>query len=220
MSDVLSFEQECKILNEKIVNGFVRTHVMTNNHIPNEIIDLCFKYYHDLPERFNIIKCHKGIILSNDGLTATRQSTTYYDYPIVYGTVGINSKDRCKYQWTLTITKRVSDSLIGISTKDKTDKIENLQLFEKNYPNYSYQTCSDRKWKLGKHKSGYGTPMDSGQQIIMIVDFKLKQISFISNGKDLGIAYDDIKIGPIYYLAVSLHVNGECITIDRFECIE
>ena len=35
-----------EIRHNKIVNGYVRTHIVTTHEIPIEIIDLCYKYYY------------------------------------------------------------------------------------------------------------------------------------------------------------------------------
>ena len=77
MSDSLSFEEECKIRNDKIVNGYIRTHVYRNDNAPKDVIDLVLKYYHVLPERFDINNVDtKNIMISNNGLTATKISRT------------------------------------------------------------------------------------------------------------------------------------------------
>ena len=115
-----------------------------------------------------------------------------------------------KCQWKLTITKRQSDSIIGIASMPNiNDTYWNI--------NYGYQTSGGDKWKLGKW-SDYGIPTGSGQALIINVDFKRKEIGFVVNGKDQGVAFKDVEIGPVYYLVVGFHFEGECVNLNDFKC--
>ena len=215
MSDVLTFEQECEIRNEKIVRGYIKTKIIIDSVVPDAIIDLCFKFYHILPEMFDINKTHKDIEISSDKLTASKKAGSHY-YPNVYGTFKLESKDGGRYQWKVIIEreKEHGDIMVGIATDpNKNDDYKNI--------NYAYQTHGGMSWKSGSQYrgGGLGIPVESGEELIMDVDFEKRQISYIANGKNQGIMFKDVVIGPIYYFAASLNICAKSITIKEFECV-
>ena len=214
MSDVLTYEQECKIRNDKITNGYIRTQIVTEHTIPTAIIDLCLKYYHILPEAFDINKTHKDIEISNDKLTASKKIDDEF-YPNTYGTTGIDSNKGGRYQWRIKVERELisGDIMVGIGTNpSKNETYRNID--------YAYQTHGGKTWKSGSATSvNYaGVAIDPGKELIIDVDFKSKQISYIADEENQGVIFKDIVIGPIYYFAVAL--NSAAITIKEFKCVE
>ena len=208
MSDVMD---KWILRSEKILYGYIRTRVFMVDEIPRDIKNLCVQYYH-IEERWNIKKVHESIELSNDAMTATK--TGLERYRSVYGSVGIDSKQRLKYQWKLTVTKRALDSIIGIGANPDIN-------IKRSYTkiSYGYQTYGGDKWIAGDN-TDYGIEINSGEELIINVDFKKEEIGFIANGKDQGVAFKNIAIGPVYYLVASLNMKEECITINDFKCID
>ena len=158
---------------------------------------------------------HKTIELSNNGLTATKLSVWGFCEPRnVYGSIGIDSKDQRIYRWTITVTKRAwgEPLFIGIaSTRDIHGHYKDIH--------YGYSAKTGVKCKLGSF-DGYGFSIQSGGSLMMNVDFQRKEVSFVVDGKDLGVAFTDIEIGPRYYLCASIYKGGDILTISNFECAE
>ena len=206
MSDVLD---ERKLRSERIVYGYIRTRIDTSIQIPNDIRKLCCKYYH-IEELFDGNKMHKTIEITNNGSTVTLMSQDAPSaYRNVYGTIAMDSKVLKKYSWKLTIA--ASGPFIGFATNR--DIKGDRKVFD-----YAYSSYSGNKYRYNVSDK-YGASAAPGSSIIISIDFKKAEICFSVNGEDLGVAFKDIKIGPIYYLAISLFFEGKSVTIDEFKCV-
>ena len=205
MSDVLN---ERRLRSEKMVYGYFRTHSHTSIQIPNDIKRLCRKYYH-IEELFDVNKMHASIEITNSGSTATRIMNIDGCYRNVYGSIGVDSKHPRKYQWNIAITG--SGPFIGLASNPDIDS-------DRHSFDYAYSTWMGTKHRF-HHYEKYGDSAPTGSSLTVIADFKKREICFIVNGKDQGVAFEDIVIGPIYYLAVSLYDKGQSATIDDFNCI-
>ncbi|XP_070557692.1 E3 ubiquitin-protein ligase RNF123-like isoform X4 [Ptychodera flava] len=72
---------------------------------------------------------------------------------------------------------------------------------------YSYDGNRIRKWNVATCK--YGEAWQTGDVISCMIDLDKGTVSFARNGKNLGTAYNNIKVGPnyAYFPAVSLSFN-------------
>lgn len=115
---------------------------------------------------------------------------------------------------------------IGITTRSNTkekyfaydvdeEKMDNDKLF-----GYSY--CLSNGYKLFQGAlMRYGDKINEGDILCLILDLNKKQIKFMVNDKDLGIAFRNIicRKDVTYRLAVSLHSINDSVTITKFECV-
>ena len=85
---------------------------------------------------------------------------------------------------------------------------------------YGVDTLNGLKWHKGDDsKYGKGIKLQTGDKLIISVDFKTREIAFSRNGENFGVAFTEIEIGPKYYLCASLYIEGECVTINALKCI-
>ena len=191
---------------ESLIAGYCTTNA-PNMNIIHGIILIILKYY--FMDVFDPNKQHDHYQTSNNGLTATKEAVSGTN---TYGLIEIDSKDQRQYQWTISIINRGSGMILGIASnpdpyKDKWRTID-----------YGYNAFNGQIFKSGSHHK-YGIKIHSGGSLMIRVDFQNKCIGFTANGKDLGMAFQDIIIGPIYYLAASMNSKDACITISDFKCI-
>ena len=113
MSDVLTIEEVNTIKDEKIIHGYVRSnYVNPNNHIPKDIVDVLFVFYHVIKrETFKHYNA-KNYKLSNDGMTMSKKKGSCDS--VCYGSICISSIDGGMYSWTFKIRKRTAVTAIGI----------------------------------------------------------------------------------------------------------
>lgn len=164
-------------------------------------------------EVFDVNKAHKCIKISNDGATVTKgEDGSFAGYELVYGSVGVDSKKEMKYQWKVTITKFRYNLIIGIgSIPDIDGNWRNID--------YGYSCFNGYKESFGEHSEEYGVSLGTGDELIITVDFDMRQISFTANDVDQGVAFSNIVVGPVYYLVGSFYTDSESITINEFKCI-
>jgi len=142
-----------------------------------------------------------------------------YKPSTIYGNVLITNDKQAKYSWTFKIHKqKKKDSIcFGISS---TYNINHNFWEDKSSSNYSI--CNDGKKGFkgaeSKNWTKYCDKIKQGSTVQMILDCKLRQISFIINGKDYGVAFTDIDWGYDikYRMAVWTAIKGEEIELIDF----
>eukprot|EP01084_Bolivina_argentea_P104767 187579_1 len=125
-------------------------------------------------------------IYTISGSTAT--ITGSGGYRSAYGSFAIHSNKKGKYQWNVAIHKRGSSAFIGIASKKDINA-------DYNIIDYGYQGDGPHKRNFGQYIK-YGECWNKGDTVSMTVDCHKKEISFAVNGKDQGVAYNNINIGP------------------------
>ena len=81
----------------KILDGYVRIHSSKHNqHIPIDIIQICFNYYHDQIEIFRYYN-PSNYKLSDDHKTA--QSINIFESSTIYGNICIPSCSKSIHKW-------------------------------------------------------------------------------------------------------------------------
>ena len=68
-----------------------------------------------------------------------------------------------------------------------------FHLLGDTFDSYAYDGNRQRRWNMATFK--YGELWQNGDIISCLIDMKLGQISYLRNGRHLGIAFSDIKIG-------------------------
>ena len=178
--------------------------------IPDPIIVIILSFYY-LPEYFkdfdkSIFQC----INTNDTQINTLSDNT--SWSSIYGNIMISSDKQQKCIWKLRLNEFSDVFMIGISSICDIDK---RFFVNKNSYNYCYYS---KGYKGSKEKfETYGTKMGKGDIITMILDCKLKQISFHENDKNLGVAYDKIECGEDIKYKMAIYAYYKNTEIELLE---
>ena len=145
-----------------------------------------------------------------------------YYYSSIYGSYSIQSNSQDKFTWILQISRennnvnngKLNGIYIGISSTYICDSDCFSNTESSNY------SCSldGNKWSQGNQNKYHSEKFIVGDIMTMTLDCKNKQLSFSHNGKDLGIAYDNIDIDTNikYKLAIIASQRGDQIQIINF----
>ena len=138
---------------------------MDIKHIPLEIINLCYKYYHILVDLFKYYN-PRDYKLSHKGLTVTRTSASWQGNSSVYGDVAIPSLSDTIHQWRFKIhlTTQHHTRVVGIG-------IDEVKRIRRNNGGFRHKIGESKLY----HKWFY-----SGQVVTMELDLKskVKTLSF------------------------------------------
>ena len=140
-------------------------------------------------------------------------------YSAIYGNMSLSSHTESKCEWTFKIKTKIGNSIyIGISSSYYT----NHDCFtNRNSSNYAL-SINGTTWSKGINKSYCPSSFHEGDIIKMILDCKLKQISFIHNGKNLGIAHRNIDCNPNikYKMAIIMSQPNDELELIEFKSDE
>ena len=180
--------------------------------IPSMINAICILYFRD-DEIFNVINGavklseNKKIITSLAGDFAFLIKAFYN-----YGIMEIVPTSNLVYQWDLRIVKCTENDCIyfGITSTKSEELFGDGHHYA--FKNGGEKTKTDEKWK------SYGEEIRTGDIVSINLDLKKAQIKLIINGKDQGIAYENVdKSKDIKYrLFVTLLFKNDCVEILNF----
>eukprot|EP01084_Bolivina_argentea_P062711 114678_1 len=192
--------------------GYIRkmNNMLLKYAIPTEISFICLSYYFMI-DSFEIH--HPEIRILNQ---TTSMKTSEDDlWCSAYGTIPIQSNSTNHYQWTIKINKTCNTLAIGIAT----NRNINGAFHKHKSITYGYHSRG-HKFSSGKWEK-YGDSYTSQDIIIMDIDLVLKQIKFVKNNKDQGVAFKNIICAKKpYYLAISSYFQYDSVSICRFLCTE
>eukprot|EP01084_Bolivina_argentea_P000401 753_1 len=131
---------------------------------------------------------YKGDNLSVDQQSQTKLTVKYLEhkgYNTAFGSVSVNNG---KHIWKLKIIKKTTKICLGVSSSIET---KNTQFHrQKSYANYGYNWDGSKISHKTKYEK-YGIPIKTGQIITIILDLNKKQLSFMNNNNNLGIAFNN-----------------------------
>ena len=216
MSDVLSFEEERKIIDTKIVFGYVRLIeiTLTDAHIPVDIVNLCNKYYHVPMDRFDP-NLHCKSILAKDTTASVTAGDDVCDGSWCHSAFLSNISNFGQHHWSFRINARDPDSYIyiGIWNDDELDSSKHcdgrLQLYEKDgkYPYSGVNLTYGELRGDGVDENKYCDIIKTGDIFHMWLDFEIGELSFGINDAQYGKAFD-IESGS-YRAVVSFDIDFE-----------
>ena len=197
-------------LSKYAVYGWVREaeKALSDGNVPNMIVSICIIYYHE-DEIFDAI--HGEVTASKNKKCISRDG---WGYKCNYGIIRIPSISDYKYQWKLKIMKSNRNDcliMIGVSARESFHFRPNCD------ENMQYLYCYDGdKYEQMSHleKRGawteYGVEFDDGDEITVCLDLKHKQIRFMYNDIDQGIAYENVQVSDDikYRLCVAIYCGG------------
>ena len=197
-------------------------------NIPTSINQIILLFYFVMDE-FELYpsNCYK---ISQDYRTV---KMIRHKYPMLYGAfgkIGIHSESNLRCYWTVKITKEAKLEQMSIELiPNKTSDIFETYGWRWRRPCYSFHNtganCRASKYAswIRRDPDGttrkYGERFKKGDVITMYLDLTEKQISFVINDKNYGIAFRNIITGPniIYYFGVEPRGVGQEITLIDFD---
>ena len=93
----------------------------------------------------------------------------------------------------------------------------NKYYYNQNHPDKSKK--KNMVSVLGSPEKPYGKVCDTGSIIDIYLDLDKKTLSYHIDGKDYGVAFEDVKEGT-YRLAVTLTGKGTTVQILSYSCLE
>ena len=216
-----------------LVSGYTKTITSADKICPKEIINIIVLFAQIL-ERFiksaDIIEISskQNIIGMNDIATYKgRNENISRGWYAIYGELDICCKDKTEqnyiYEWTLSVnTNRVSIGLI--THRNVISEYCFGGAIDGNYYAIGDTGClewqnANSLWDITDMKS-YSDVIKKGDEIKMIFDASKGILSYHKNGKDLGIAYDNVDISKTYCMALAVRCYpGEYIEIMDF-CVK
>ena len=195
------------------VSGWLRIQVPSMDLYDIPLISsLCILFFGGY-ELFEI--AGSDVQISDDGKTINKKGTdSNNNRSSSYGMTRIWSKSKSIYQWDLKVKAYDIGFYIGLSSTVHPDKC----YWKQAGHHYAW-------WILGSLKipsgwESYGEPAKVNDIVSIVLDLKQREIRFLVNHQDQGVAYqgDDIKIGDDieYRLAVIPCSRGDSIEIVDF----
>ena len=222
MSDVLTSVQDWRIKDDKIVNGFVRDHMAKyNNLIPVDIINLCFRYYHHVPDVFRVYN-PANYKLSNNNMTATRIS----GFSVCYGQIVIPSLIKIIHKWTFRIVIRASFMAIGIDDtryimKNSGGPYTSFRRESKRYFLWNDAVASTWNQDLQRVEDSIclGMKYEANDTVLMVLNLAEKSLSYGINDKPLNVVFKDVICADDISYSMAFYCQGhnDSITLLKYE---
>ena len=208
---------------ELLVSGYFHNFQKAHKDIviPIDLITVCLHYYHR-PEYFE--HCSNNIKLSENHLSVSMNSVvssralewknTNYGHMVI---PTVNNEHI--YKWHLKMVHHPFSMMIGISSKDTLNS-ETDFCRESKDAQYGYWTSCGQIEHNSRYED-YGETLLNGDILCMELDLKHKTLRFARNGRDYGIAYENIATGEslCYRLALSIGFEGTASLVN-FERIK
>ena len=176
--------------NEYLICGFIRESF--DYDIPENVQNLCMDYLEYMVEKWDSNNVSSNIEI-NGNIVSGKQSIEGFQK--VYGILDIKDYPLYILKWKLKIIN-VKWKSIGAYA--------NIGIGEYNYCGYSGEHIVKRGSTKYEQCIPYGGKLTIGDTIEVVCNLEKKQISFIVNDQDLGIAYNEINIESNNKLCVSL----------------
>ena len=207
------------------VNGYIRHYFMNQNNsvdIPQDIINLCFLFYHiifqDTFKHFN----PDNYAISNDGRTLTNKGS--FVWSTCYASYCISSLGKCIYSWKFKILQRQSFIAIGIDeTKYERKHSGHWDLNEANHNSKYYVIWNNQKL----NKWDDNTLMEAGQDapifetndtLIMRLNLFHRKLSFQKNADKEYIAFTDITVGDDLEYCMAIYACNAGDSVELLSC--
>ena len=190
----------------RLVHGWIRAKSKdVNVNIPFEVIELFVIWYHI---QLYFIKISNGQVL-NDDKTIINQTGSCVAAS-AWGSVLMSSMDEKVYEYTIKLLPG-SESRVAIGIDEDGYKRLNSWFVQQNESiHYAFECWNGCKDSKEEHSASYGEEVEvrsEGSIIRMKYDVGKRTLSFIVDGKDYGVAFNNVQKGENikYRLAVYLY---------------
>ena len=206
MSVVLTFEQQCKIHDEKVVYGYTRNNVPSYIDIPVDIINICIQYYYIFRDQFD--SDNLGIAHDLTGNTIKHREEEHEKWST---TVLKNVISNGKYCWKFKIIE-TGAILIGICKTKYSNSVKD-KVFAEHDRGYGCMVTHSFKYP------GYALidiTAKANHVVSMCLDLTTSTLSYSLNDQDEIIAFQNIDKTE-YKAAVYSFWKNCCVQL--LECV-
>ncbi len=213
-SPVDEFMHLTKQKQELLFSGFIRENAIKSQGdiLLKSAIFIVNKYAEFLPEIWD--KQLKSQLIDIQSLSVIINTKTKMDREKSIYCIKKVSKGKHKWEFKYDKVTPGQWNLIGIAKTSKTLPTEKAFMGYSEGNGYAFagpqQTTAEPRWK------SYGTKCKSGDIVEMILDLDKRTLSYIINGKDYGIAEDQIEKTE-YRAGVTLYKNDDKITLLSYQ---
>ena len=171
-----------------LIHGYIRKLLETLNiNIPDELIELFVVWYHN-PLYF--IKISDGQTLNEDQTIIKN----HFDAESAWTSILMSSMDNMVYEYTVKVSSDVGVVAIGID-ENGYKRLNSWFVQQTDSIHYAFEGWNGNKDSKHDGKEPYGKALSDqpGRIIKMIYNVGKTSLSFIVDGEDYGIAFDNIE---------------------------
>ena len=217
MSDMVTYAEESRIRNDKIVNGYIRINTVKYNRIPDDIISICFKYFNQMQEVFNYYN-PKYYMVANDHLTVTQiHERNGLNYATIYGSIAIPSCSSSIHKWTFRVEPKGRYECIGIGIDEtKCIRKNGGSLYGKHGQSKVYGVFEDgEKVEWDTDDRNWDNALKFKERITMELDLNNRTLSYMMGSDLKQVAFKDITVDEdiIYCMAVCIGYKGSVVEL-------
>ena len=227
MSDVITLEKINMMRDDKIINGYIRNNFVNDyKHIPQEIINLCLTFYHEITADIFKHYHQDNYGVSEDNMTVTKCRGGSFQ-SLCYGSLCIPSTSKCIHSWRFKIMHRYSHIAIGIAeTKYLRVKEGHFNDSGFHLPVNTLKPKFYALWHDGD-RNYWGQnailiaeedaqKFHKGDIVCMTLDLSKRELSYQINENDTFVAFTDICIGAeiVYCMCVCLWSEEDSVRLE------
>ena len=187
-----------------LIHGYIRSQLETLNlSIPAQVIELFVEWYHI---QLYFIKISRNQELNGDK-TIVKQRTSAES---AWASILMPSMDDMIYEYTVKITAPSRDVAIGID-ENGYKRINSYFVEQMDSIHYALECWSGEKDSEKKGREEYGPRVGktmNGVIIKMTYNAGATSLSFIVDGKDYGVAYDNVEQNENLNYRLAIYMNN------------
>ena len=182
------------------------------------ISNICILYFYDY-DIFDMVHNKHLCKVNDDKRVMVTDNDGWWVHSFGKNQIASNKSIVCK--WNLNVNCNKGECVIGITdiNVDKHDFKVGHDIIWECDGNHCLYFVQDGSIFENKHKWRFWGSKFMRGKVSIKLDLKKKQVSFVVNDKDQGIAYSDVKIGEdiTYRLVVALKDEDDFVEIESFQ---
>eukprot|EP01084_Bolivina_argentea_P123240 218399_1 len=185
-------------LDKLLIYGYIRNNI-TNTKMDDNTTTEIIRFYHD-----SFWSNKRGTDIVRTDTYIERIEDNDDGIHVAYGSQIVEKNGI--HEWTLKIEKISRSFAIIIGVSSRTIHL-NDAFIETTYPHYCLKS-DGRRIASGYVWKDYPCQLAINDIIIVRLNLNKRELSYVKNGNELGVAYKDIDISVSYRLAVSFYEDG------------